>query len=233
MLFAFKMAYVGHGDEVRGMLEIMVFEVAREVKVGLLRHSVVDKETARSSADGHAAHHGVHNRPYSEHGEPQTGLDLLQTRLGGKRVGERSYHSRTDVGRRLPFEGTQNGAVFEPQQAGQHTVHPLFEIVEVGMGGIDGDIVADEFVDEAPEEGVGSDAFHAAEDKGVMGGYEVGVEADGLLNHLGGEVEGGEHPAAFAGGVAQKKPRVVVTLLIFRVQTKVEVVGYFFNLHEA
>ena len=51
-LLAFIMADVGECDAAFGTLEIVIFHVTGKVDVGLLADSVVDEETARTTADG-------------------------------------------------------------------------------------------------------------------------------------------------------------------------------------
>ena len=157
------MADIHKGDAAFGMLEIVVFEVAGEVDVGFLVDGVVDEEIAGASADGHAAHDGGNDVAGAEQGEAEAEFDLLEKGVGGDRVGERANHSGTDMWQVFVVERVQDVTICQSEMERQDSVHTVLEVVEVGVGGIEGYVVTYQFNYQSAG-GIGrGDTLHAAE----------------------------------------------------------------------
>ena len=105
---------------------------------------------------------------------------------------------------------------------GQGAVDAPGQVVEVGVGGVDGDAVPDEADDGAARLVVGGDAAQTAEDEGMVGDDEVEAQGDGLVGDGGGEVEGYEDAGAGNLPFADEESGVVVIFLEFRMKGGVE-----------
>ena len=122
--------------------------------------------------------------------------------------------------------------ICQPEMEGEDTVDALFEIVEIGMGGIDCNIVFDKG-DDGTASGIGRcDAFDAAEDEGMMGDNEVGAKGNGFVDNSRGEVEGDKSPRAFAVRIAEEESGIVVVFLVFGMEFAVEELNDFGYCHD-
>ena len=213
------MSGVGEDEASFGALEVVVFEVGGEVEVGFCGDGVGEEVGTGTAAEGDATDATV--------GVVEGGaycrlvrqlLHFQQERIGGHGLRELTDDAGADVGFVLP----EDGAVLEAQFLGEDAADAPGEVVEVGVGGVDGDGVADEADDHTPGLGAVGEAFDAGEDEGVVGDDEVEPPGDALVDDLGGEVEGHECAAVGGGAFAEEEAGVVVIFLIFRVEGAVE-----------
>ena len=145
----------------------------------------------------------------AEGGYAEHFLDFQQESVDGHGRGECADHAGAGVGP----EGAEDAAVAEAQLFAEGAVDAPRQVVEVGVGGVDGDAVADEADGGAAGLGAVGDALEAGEDEGVVGDDEVGAQGDGFVDDGGGEVEGYEDAAAGLLAVAEEEAGVVVVFL--------------------
>ena len=147
-------------------------------------------------------------------------FDALEEVVGGHGVGEGAYE--TGAGRGA--EGAEDAALLQAEALGEGAVDAPRQVVEVGVGGIDGDAVLGEGEDGAAELALRGDAAQAGEDEGVVGDDEVEPQVDGFFYYFGREVEGYEGAAVGFVGMAEEEAGVVVVFLQFGEEGGVEVV---------
>ena len=214
------MADVDKRDAMVGALEVVVFEVAGQVDVGTDGHGIVNQKTACPAADGYSMDGGADDVADAQEWQAEALLNLPKETGGVGGMGEASYktgpHLLLQSGQR-----TQDVPVGQLQPVGQDAVDTSEHIIEVGVGGIGGNVVLYQPHHQSSGGIAGGDALHAAEDKGMVGDNQVGTFGYGLIDHLVGEVEGNEYAAAFLRGVAYQKTGIVVVLLILRVKCTV------------
>ena len=147
-------------------------------------------------------------------------FDVLEELVGGHGVGEGADEAGAGVG----TEGGEDAALLQAEALGEGAVDAPGEVVQVGVGGIDGDAVLGKSEDGATEFALRGDAAQAGEDKGVVGDDEVEPQGDGFAGHVGREVEGHEGAAVGLVGMAEEEAGVVVVFLQFGEEGGVEVV---------
>ena len=92
-----------------------------------------------------------------------------------------------------PSDGTEDASVGEAQFLGQDSVDPPVEVVEVGVGRIDGDALLEEAQGQATGGRGRRDAFDCAEDERMVGDDEVGMERHRFVDNGGGDIDGAKH----------------------------------------
>ena len=133
------MAGIGQDDAPLGALEVVVFQVGGEVEVGLRGNGVGDEFRPAATAECHSAHvlFRVVLRSAYRWLSSQF-LDFQKEFISLRLFRQHAHHTGTDIiNRRLP----QNAAILQPQLFGKDAVHPPGQVVEVGVGGIDGYLV--------------------------------------------------------------------------------------------